>query len=137
MKNCILIFFYCNLCKRINQTFSPFVHGSLLLCCGSLKVLINDVIFLSPQNVCVFYLEKHCDELFVINITVAINVRFGKVKQNRKFPFKWVMGQLWFEKIILLCCLFDPRSFIDKFLRKKNLQFSTILRYSQTDVDIT
>ena len=67
-----------------------------------------------------FYLEKHCDELLIINLTVAINVRFGKVKQNIKFTFKGVMGQLWFGKIILQS-LFDPHSFIDKFLRNKNI----------------
>ena len=73
---------------------------------------------------CFFHLEQHCDELFVINITVAINVRFGKVKQNRKFTFKGVMGQLWLEKIILVHSLFDPHSFIDKFLKESKIKLT-------------
>ena len=81
-----------------------------------------------------FYLEKHCDELLIINLTVAINVRFRKVKQNRKFTFKGVMGQLCVGKIILVHGLFDPHSFIDKFLKETSISYTAIL---QTDSDFT
>ena len=82
---------------------------------------------------CFFHLEQHCDELFVINITVAINVRFGKVKQNRKFTSKGVIGQLCFEEIILfLVCLTPIPSSISSW--EKNIWSS---RIGQTDMDLT